>query len=613
VRYLKSTIVSVLGIFCALSAVVSAEIKVDEQVMAPAGRWIGATVSPHGVHVAVLALKGSRNVVLIDGVEGPPFDQLLDVRGHTYNPLLSSGMEIWPPKSTPIIFSEDGAHCAYFGKIGDQYIALLDGKEIARGPFGSISAGSVSPGLFGQTYGTLSFSPRGRHVFYNEQDGRAGYRVMMDGKPEPRSAGTPEPGSIARRPPQVMFSPDGEHYAYVGTQADAAKTRWNVVDGRQVKYFGDNLRFTPAGHLVSVLNENGLDTLVLDNKPVMRAKRIDPVWVSPVGAQIVAVMLSREGAPTILTINGRPIPGTEGVTVKEVFFSPDGKRYAAHCVTSTSTQFVLIDGKKGNEYQAIYPQVYDPRLEVGTVWRPTFTADSSKFVYTAVHTGKWFVVANTEESDGFAWLSDPVIGGNARIAYATGDGSPLKFDVVVDGKVLSPSRTRDMEHFAFSSDGARYTFVGGTLGSIYTSLVVDGAVAPGVSVTKVLPSYFLFSPDGKHIAYFGRVIPENRKGGLWIDRKLVFVTDSGGRIHFTPDSQHLLWTDLEPGGMNTLYVDGRPSVKFRASALDSVLEAREMGADGILTFVTLKDGAPVRYRVTPPSDTSVATLLSGAK
>src|SRR6266436_2398489 len=92
------------------------DVKVDEQMMAPAG-WIGAAVSAHGVHVAVLALKGSRNVVLIDGVEGPIFDQLLEGGGRTYNRPLNVDLAIWPPKSGPIAFSDDGTHCAYLGKV----------------------------------------------------------------------------------------------------------------------------------------------------------------------------------------------------------------------------------------------------------------------------------------------------------------------------------------------------------------------------------------------------------------------------------------------------------------------------------------------------------------
>ena len=78
----------------------NADVKVDEQMMAPAG-WIGAAVSTHGVHVAVLAMKGSRSVVLVDGVEGPKFDQLIE-RGQAYNLPLYLKVAIWPPKAGPI-------------------------------------------------------------------------------------------------------------------------------------------------------------------------------------------------------------------------------------------------------------------------------------------------------------------------------------------------------------------------------------------------------------------------------------------------------------------------------------------------------------------------------
>jgi hypothetical protein len=58
-----------------------------------------------------------------------------------------------------------------------------------------------------------------------------------------------------------------------------------------------------------------------------------------------------------------------------------------------------------------------------------------------------------------------------------------------------------------------------------------------------------------------------------------------------------------------LYVDGRPSVQFRMSAFDAELEALEIASNRVLTLLTVKDGALVRYRVTQPSDTSLATLV----
>jgi hypothetical protein len=174
--------------------------------------------------------------------------------------------------------------------------------------------------------------------------------------------------------------------------------------------------------------------------------------------------------------------------------------------------------------------------------------------------------------------------------------------------------------FAFSSDGAHYAFATDR-GAFDTALVVDGNEVPGVALyvlrgqERDFPA-FRFSPDGKHIIYFGRDVRVSTVRGFWMDRKFVFPDDNNdmGRVRFSPDSQHIMWIASDPGtATNTVVVDGRPSVKFRESALDQMPEASEMGADGALTFLAIKGGALVRYRVTPPLDTSIATLLAGAK
>jgi hypothetical protein len=230
---------------------------------------------------------------------------------------------------------------------------------------------------------------------------------------------------------------------------------------------------------------------------------------------------------------------------------------------------------------------------IGTL-RPTFTADSSKLVYIAQTTGKWFVVINGEESDAYGWLMPPVIASNARVGYSTGDGSSWKYDTVVDGKVLSPSSARGLDAIAFSPSGARYATLGGVLNSMIKTLAVDGADVPEVAIFGVTGDekqfpYFLFSPDDKHIAYFGTDMPNHRQRGLWIDQKFVFPTDGLDRLQFTADSQHLLWVDRGLKGGNTLYVDGRPSMQFGISAFDAVLEARDIASNGVLTLLTVKD------------------------
>jgi hypothetical protein len=586
---MKTLALSLVVLVAAINC--TAEVKVEEQVVGPAGKWVGCAVSPRGAHVAVLGLKGSRNVVLLDGVAGPTFDQLLAADGSPHIVQSRDARELTLTQNfIPVVFSDDGTHCGYFARVGDEYIAVLDGKEIGRGK--CRVAGRADVG------GKLSFSPESKHMYYFEVDQTHGCRLMMDGRPESWSSDLP----------QVIFSSDGAHWAYVGTTEDAArkKTPWGVVDGQQVKFFGQPLGFTAKGRLVSVILDEAkrLFTLLFDGKPLIQGVNVRLAWISPLGEQVAAIVQPKYDAPSVLTIDGKPVPGTENVTIENVYFSPDGKHYAAIC-KGTTAEFMLTDGKKGQEYRDI----------VSTSNPPTFTPDSSKLVYSASQAGRYFVIVNDEESEGFEYVKGLVVGGKSRIAYQTTEGM-AKFDVVVDGKMLTPSRTRGLNAFAFSPDGAHYAFVCGTIGSTHLTLTVDGTDLPGVSVVQSVDLgqgnlFFLFSPDGKHIAYHGMDVTNNKPGGLWIDQKFILL--GVGRMIFTPDSQHFLWFSIDSvKGRQTLYVDGQRSVNVPNSNFDTMPEGWAMAADGVLTFLTLDEGNIKRYRVTPSSDTSIANLLGNA-
>src|ERR1041385_343175 len=99
-----------------------AQARVEEKVVGrAAGRTEAYQVSPKGVHYAVLTPKGSRNVMVVDGVEGPEFDMFLNRRGH-----------VGTVANNGIVFSPDGSRHAYFAAVGAQYIFVVDGKETAR-------------------------------------------------------------------------------------------------------------------------------------------------------------------------------------------------------------------------------------------------------------------------------------------------------------------------------------------------------------------------------------------------------------------------------------------------------------------------------------------------
>src|SRR5665213_1797939 len=165
-RYFRATVLGVFGILGLTASLASAQAKVEQQPLGPDGDSIGCSISPHGGHVAVLAIKGSRFVVLLDGVEGPKIEALQPA---IYGNPFQTGAN-WMGQ-IPVLFSNDGAHSAYIGKVGDNYIVMLDGKELARGPM--VANGGAMINL------PLTFSAGGKHLFYMDTDAGK-YRVVVD-------------------------------------------------------------------------------------------------------------------------------------------------------------------------------------------------------------------------------------------------------------------------------------------------------------------------------------------------------------------------------------------------------------------------------------------------
>lgn len=575
-------------------SVSAADAKVEEQVLAPEGKWIGCAISPKGVHTAVLLAKGSRFAVALDGVEGPRVDQLFTPDGQAA--VISASV---PTQDIPVLFSDDGAHSAYFAKLGSEYLVVLDGKELVRGP--------ITPtGRFIN----LRFSAGGKHVFHVETEASKGQRVFVDGKPGPWGQGISE----------VATSPDGAHYAYTGQEAGGAQTKWAVVDGKQVKYFGRDLKFTVTGALLSVLDGQGFQAQILNGKPVIQAAGIPQVWVAPTGPLVATLVLPKANQPTVLAVNGKPVPGTEGLMIAHLYFSPDGKRWAASCRSQASASFVIIDGKKGQEYQSLQDsgegvQGTDPYIG--------FTPDSSKFYYIAQQGGQSFLVVEEEEWDGIAGNFQPSVGGGNRLGFIGAESATGKKFVVVDNK----AKERPGANFLkFSPDGSRYAFVAGISAS---KLWVDGVEVPGIDVgpngTSPRPdnSRCVFSPDSKHYVASGFVPRMPGLQGLYLNGQLVWKPDGNGhsqfnRTIFTPNSQHLFWiaprliASNEDKDPLALYVDGKQTINFSANVLESRPGNWEMSPEGVLTFVAISGNELKRFRVTPSPDANLSTLLANA-
>jgi hypothetical protein len=114
--------------------IVRTKAKIEQQDVAPAGVTIKYAVSPHGLHIAAATLKGSRAQILMDGVPGPEFDELIWVpRRILHHGELPGDLSDMNVHDAPVVFSDDGTRYAYVGRQGNQFVLIVDGKEANRG------------------------------------------------------------------------------------------------------------------------------------------------------------------------------------------------------------------------------------------------------------------------------------------------------------------------------------------------------------------------------------------------------------------------------------------------------------------------------------------------
>ena len=132
---------------------------------------------------------------------------------------------------------------------------------------------------------------------------------------------------------------------------------------------------------------------------------------------------------------------------------------------------------------------------------------------------------------------------------------------------------------------------------------------PSLSAQVRSDKEFVFSPDSKHVAYFGR--QQNGTYGIFVDGKFTAMPGTYPmNPTFTPDSRHLIWMDRPGGPAQVVYVDGRPALELVSnSSLTTMPGTWEMGADGTLSVVGQSGDSLKRYRITPGADTSIDLLV----
>jgi len=570
--------------------------KIDEAVMAPIEQGAQFAISPKGIHMATLSHSGSRLVIIYDGVPGPKFDQIFNQGG-----------------PVGVVFSPNGSRYAYCAASGNEWVVMVDGKELTRGP-------AAANGMMGTPNCTLGFTSNSKHVYFMSVDNASNVssysRFVFDGKPGPLGA-----DSDLRN---YAFSPDGNHFAYIWTEPVPRPTRNQlIIDNQTAPYLAGEPQwsadsqhlFTKRSIPVPNSRHGSVKEVLLDGKPFMRADNVT-LYIPPVGDMLVAKVL-RDASPQsmFLVIGGKPVPGSETIgTISDVTFSPDGKHFAAIYSSAAQRQFAFIDGKKGLEYARL-----DGFTVANKLYRILFTADSSKSAYlgfNAVNNGE-FLVYDGNESDTILTVNETAVSPAGGHLATAGQGQ-----LTMDGKILNlpgvNPHTTQIAALSFSPDGSHYAFVLRDRGN--TTLYLDGAPQTSYSPASAGPldnissRPYLWSPDSKHIAYLCRTSnPADQY--LCVDDKAVRigVANAYNNLSFAGDSNHLIWVRNMGQSITRIFVDGKPVEEgFTPSVGGFVKETWQIGSDGNLLALLQDNTSMKRVSIAPSPSTSLATLFGGA-
>ncbi len=585
--------------------------KVEETIMAPLAPGAKFFMSPHGVHIATWENSGSRAVIYYDGVPGPKFDEILG--GDSTSP-------------TMVAFSPDGKRYAYCGHLGNEFVVMVDGKELIR-------SSESFMGSFNGRSCALGFTSKSQHVFFSSavaksmSTGENFARFYWDGKlaAVPTESGVLASGETGGV--HLSLSPDGNHYAYIATDP-ADQQKWAlIVDGKVAPYRGGEPQWSAdSQHLYTILHTSvpghgQVAEAMLDGKPFMRADEIK-LHLAPEGNMVIAEVYAASNTPQpmkFMVVNGKKVPGTElvnqrGANFDQVTFSPDGKHFAARFTNADGRQYVFVDGKRVQDYQSVD--------------HIAFTADSSKVTYTAFTNGKPYAIMGDQESDAcLATLTGPVIdphgglmipaaGGRAATLCGLTGGGPTIF---LDGKTLRlPNGAQGAGDLRFSPDGQHYAYNAGFHGGAQR-LVLDGAVQMNSNTgTPSLPRYhYVFSPDSQHIAVDSAPPTDTGQfaSGIFIDGKYTPVVANSGmkQLEFTADSKHIIWAQGVPSrDALRIFVDGKAVAEADTAVSPNSKEAWwDMAPDGSLSVLVQDEHNLKRITITPSPETSVASITGG--
>lgn len=380
-------------------------------VAGPEGKTEGKTYeyardivfSPNSTRVAYEAKIGDKWVAVIDGSEGKQYDEIY-----------------------PIVFSPDSKRVAYLAISGNKTAVVVDGEE----------------NLYDSASG-LTFSLDGKHLAYYIVKGGKGTFIVLDGK-ETEQLGT-----------NFAFSPDSTRWAYSSINAYIGDPTYIVLDNKTLDLGTNNaiygLYFSPDSQRFAFdmrvgPNTYGSHRVVVDEVygKEYQFPGVGKVFFSPDNRH-VAYWAKSDGEGFFVVLDG--VEGKNYSEVRDPLFSPDSN-HTAYAARSNDGWHVVWDGNEGNNYTEI--------------WGLTLSPDSKHLAYAAraSRDGKdmQFVVVDGKEGKKYLhdWygqgiLYGPVFSPNGNVAYVANDGARAEFIVVDETRKINPWVLLSGSSFVFDS------------------------------------------------------------------------------------------------------------------------------------------------------------------
>ena len=576
------------GLVVALSVMVCAPAwgegpEIEEELLSPLGQGFTYVPSPAPVDLVTVGPAGSRMAVYRNGQPGPKFDEIL-----TTQPTGEGGGGI------AVVFSADGSRYAYVGRKGGEFKLIVDGEEAASGKYDGGNSQIIGVG----------FTPDNTLFYRLRQEtapGSAPWRFVMG------EQSSPEVDQV-----QVMLSPVGHGYILFGMLRETRQPVF-IRDGQIGETTATNFVYRHDGKLFTLRIDPGTSDAILEleGDEVFRGDfMVQEILPAPAGETWALIGTSRSrGTNSLIVINGEVVDGivSNMVGSKRIWFTDDGAHWAAVMQPQRGRQFVVHDGKPQDEYASIHELSFSP--------------DGNRLAYWGRSPSGAYLVIDGEEQDGVSGITPPVVWSEngEHVGWAEVSNNPVRHSVLHDGTRYEGSHNLQHTTIDLSPDGTRMAAMEMTT---VVELNQDGVTKhEGIRVSatgqenrggyRPLPNGFIFSPDSKHLVYWGNN-PQTGEKGVFLNGEFAFDAPGAAvlRIGFSPDSRHF-YLLVGAGSSRTVYVDGVPVLEIGPQPFEQEEAMWHVGDDGVLRFMIADDKGIKRISVTPAPDRTVDNLVGG--